>query len=101
MMRKDGTSSSVRKQIAMIWKLEKFEFTAFSAGARSTNDQDRQTTTAPLMTAAPHDDPDEREEPSPYSDLSTFQNSGVAGPSSTPVSDLRQPLGRRYCPSGM
>ena len=36
-----------------------------------------------------------------YSDLSIFQNTGVAGPSSTPVSDFRQALGARYCPSGM
>jgi hypothetical protein len=37
----------------------------------------------------------------PYSDLSIFQKIGVAGPSSTPESDLRQPLGSRYWPSGM
>ena len=36
-----------------------------------------------------------------YSDLSMFQNTGVAGPSSTPVSDLRHTLGLVYCPSGM
>jgi len=36
----------------------------------------------------------------PYSDLSMFQNTGVAGPSSTPVISLRQALGARYCPSG-
>src|SRR3954462_9609352 len=66
--------------------------------------------TAPLTTAAPSDGRDGRraDAPSltwtstwPSSDLSTFQNSGVAGPSSTPVSDLRQPLGSRYCPSGI
>ncbi len=37
---------------------------------------------------------------SPHSDLSTFQNTGVAGPSSTPVSDVRQAAATRYCPSG-
>jgi hypothetical protein len=36
-----------------------------------------------------------------YSDLSMFQKIGVAGPSSTPVSDFRQALGARYCPSGI
>jgi hypothetical protein len=36
-----------------------------------------------------------------YSDLSIFQKIGVAGPSSTPVSDLRHALGPKYCPSGM
>ena len=36
----------------------------------------------------------------PYSLLSIFQKIGVAGPSSTPVSDLRQALGARYWPSG-
>jgi hypothetical protein len=36
-----------------------------------------------------------------YSFLSMFQNTGVAGPSSTPVKDLRQTLGWRYWPSGM
>ncbi len=39
--------------------------------------------------------------PRPHSDLSIFQKIGVAGPSSTPVSDLRQALGARYWPSGM
>jgi hypothetical protein len=38
---------------------------------------------------------------SPYSDLSIFQNTGVAGPSSTPVSDLRQALGWVNSPSGI
>src|SRR5262249_42673606 len=37
----------------------------------------------------------------PYSDLSIFQKIGVAGPSSTPLSDLRHALGMRNCPSGM
>ena len=37
----------------------------------------------------------------PYSLLSMFQKIGVAGPSSTPVSDLRHALGPKYCPSGM
>jgi hypothetical protein len=37
----------------------------------------------------------------PYSDLSMFQKIGVAGPSSTPVRDLRHALGALYCPSGM
>jgi hypothetical protein len=37
----------------------------------------------------------------PYSLLSTFQKIGVAGPSSTPVIDLRQALGIVNCPSGM
>jgi hypothetical protein len=37
----------------------------------------------------------------PYSCLSMFQKIGVAGPSSTPVSDLRHTLGAKYCPSGM
>jgi len=37
----------------------------------------------------------------PHSDLSMFQNTGVAGPSSTPVSDFRHALGARYCPSGI
>ena len=32
--------------------------------------------------------------------LSTFQNTGVAGPSSTPVSDFRHALGARNWPSG-
>ena len=36
-----------------------------------------------------------------HSDLSTFQNTGVAGPSSTPDSDLRQEAATRYCPTGM
>ena len=36
----------------------------------------------------------------PYSLLSMFQKIGVAGPSSTPVSDLRQALGIVNCPSG-
>ena len=36
----------------------------------------------------------------PYSLFSMFQKIGVAGPSSTPVSDLRQALGARYWPSG-
>ncbi|MGX1352817.1 hypothetical protein AB7M49_006426 [Bradyrhizobium elkanii] len=36
-----------------------------------------------------------------YSVLSTFQNTGGAGPSSTPVSDLRQALGKRNWPSGI
>lgn len=36
----------------------------------------------------------------PYSFLSMFQNTGVAGPPSTPLSDLRQALGVRYWPSG-
>ena len=36
-----------------------------------------------------------------YSDLSIFQNTGVAGPSSTPESDFRQALGTRNCPSGI
>ena len=36
-----------------------------------------------------------------HSDLSMFQKIGVAGPSSTPLSDLRQTLGARYWPSGM
>ena len=39
--------------------------------------------------------------PSPHSDLSTFQKIGVAGPSSTPLSDFRHALGARYCPSGI
>ena len=39
--------------------------------------------------------------PPPHSDLSIFQKIGVAGPSSTPVSDFRHALGMRYCPSGM
>jgi hypothetical protein len=38
---------------------------------------------------------------SPHSDLSMFQNTGVAGPPSTPVSDFRHALGAVYCPSGM
>jgi hypothetical protein len=38
--------------------------------------------------------------PSPHSDLSMFQKIGVAGPSSTPVSDFRHALGRVNCPSG-
>lgn len=33
--------------------------------------------------------------------FSIFQNTGVAGPSSTPESDLLQALGAKYCPSGM
>ena len=37
----------------------------------------------------------------PHSVLSIFQNTGVAGPSSTPVSDFRHALGAMYCPSGM
>ena len=37
----------------------------------------------------------------PHSDLSMFQKIGVAGPSSTPVSDLRHALGPKYWPSGM
>src|SRR5258706_10434500 len=37
----------------------------------------------------------------PHSDLSIFQKIGVAGPSSTPVSDFRHALGARYCPSGI
>jgi hypothetical protein len=37
----------------------------------------------------------------PHSDLSIFQNTGVAGPSSTPVSDFRHAFGARYCPSGI
>jgi len=37
----------------------------------------------------------------PYSLLSMFQKIGVAGPSSTPVIDLRQALGIVNCPSGM
>ena len=36
-----------------------------------------------------------------HSDLSIFQKTGVAGPSSTPVSDLRHALGARYWPSGI
>ena len=36
-----------------------------------------------------------------YSDLSIFQNTGVAGPPSTPVSDFRHALGAIYCPRGM
>lgn len=36
----------------------------------------------------------------PYSLLSMFQKIGVAGPSSTPVSDFRQALGIVYWPSG-
>ena len=36
-----------------------------------------------------------------YSDLSMFQKIGVDGPSSTPLSDFRQALGARYCPSGI
>jgi hypothetical protein len=39
--------------------------------------------------------------PFAYSDLSIFQNTGVAGPSSTPVSDLRQALGWVNSPSGI
>src|SRR5437868_5525783 len=39
--------------------------------------------------------------PAPHSDLSIFQNTGVAGPSSTPERDLRQALGWVYSPSGM
>jgi hypothetical protein len=39
--------------------------------------------------------------PPPYSDLSIFQNTGVAGPPSTPVSDFRHALGAMYCPSGI
>jgi hypothetical protein len=35
-----------------------------------------------------------------HSVLSIFQKIGVAGPSSTPVSDLRQALGARNWPSG-
>lgn len=35
-----------------------------------------------------------------YSFLSTFQNIGVAGPSITPVSDLRHALGAWNWPSG-
>jgi hypothetical protein len=38
--------------------------------------------------------------PCPHSDLSTFQNTGVAGPSSTPERDFLQALGALYCPSG-
>src|SRR5258708_13231542 len=34
-----------------------------------------------------------------HSDLSTFQNTGVAGPSSPPESDFRHPLVSRYCPT--
>jgi|tagenome__1003787_1003787.scaffolds.fasta_scaffold20978706_2 hypothetical protein len=62
----------------------------------------RQTTTAPLMTAAPRviETKRAKDAPCPYSDLSTFQNTGVAGPSSTPVSDLRHALGAKYWPSG-
>jgi hypothetical protein len=37
----------------------------------------------------------------PHSDLSIFQKIGVAGPSSTPLSDFRHALGARYCPSGI
>src|ERR1700761_3502869 len=36
-----------------------------------------------------------------HSDLSMFQNTGVAGPSSTPVSSLCHTLGAKYCPSGI
>ncbi len=36
-----------------------------------------------------------------HSVLSIFQNTGVAGPPSTPLSDLRHALGAVYCPSGM
>ncbi len=36
----------------------------------------------------------------PYSLLSMFQKTGVAGPSRTPVSDFRHALGARYWPSG-
>lgn len=39
--------------------------------------------------------------PSCHSALSTFQKIGVAGPSSTPVIDLRQALGIVNWPSGM
>jgi len=42
-----------------------------------------------------------RERRAAYSLLSMFQKIGVAGPSKTPVSDLRQPLASRYWPSGM
>ena len=38
---------------------------------------------------------------SPHSFLSIFQNTGVAGPSSTPVSDFRHAAGAMYWPSGM
>jgi hypothetical protein len=37
----------------------------------------------------------------PHSGLSIFQNTGVAGPSSTPESDLRQAAFPVNCPSGM
>jgi hypothetical protein len=33
--------------------------------------------------------------------FSTFQNTGVAGPSSTPLISLRQTAGVVHCPSGM
>src|ERR1700750_2215746 len=36
----------------------------------------------------------------PHSDLSTFQNTGVAGPPSTPESDFRHALTPRHWPSG-
>lgn len=36
-----------------------------------------------------------------YTLLSTFHHTGVAGPSSTPVNDVRQALGVRNWPSGM
>jgi hypothetical protein len=36
-----------------------------------------------------------------YFVFSIFQNTGVAGPPSTPVSDFRHALGALYCPSGM
>lgn len=45
--------------------------------------------------------PQLRTAPCPHSDLSIFQKIGVAGPSSTPVSDFRHALGPKYCPSGI
>jgi putative endonuclease len=55
---------------------------------------------------APHGAPRNDEQrvprtpPAPHSDLSMFQNTGVAGPSRTPESDFRHAPTPRHCPSG-
>ena len=72
--------------------LKDFAFIPAPVAAKPPADFERRAGIAPqqsLLIAEPH------------SDLSTFQNSGVAGPSSTPVSDFRHALGAKYCPSGM
>jgi hypothetical protein len=66
----------------------------FGAASKDVDGQDIQREDAlrafgPAMTESPH------------SDLSMFQKIGVAGPSSTPVSDFRHALGCPNCPSGI